>query len=113
MAKRSFNVRNDYQELEEALENILAEDDDPDVSYDLVAIPPNPSVLTDEEEGDEDNIQQNILPRDIPGRVEVFVPQRDDEWDSNDDEPLQKLVRNRTDNEPRWRKCDSSYEDVG
>ncbi|CAG4946119.1 unnamed protein product [Parnassius apollo] len=44
MTKRSFEVLIDYRGLEEAIENILNEKDDPNVSYDKVAIPPDPIV---------------------------------------------------------------------
>lgn len=47
MTKRSFNVGNDYRGLEEAIESIFNEEDNPDITYDIVAIPPDPTVLTD------------------------------------------------------------------
>lgn len=115
--KRSFDVANDFQGFEEAIENILNDGDDHDVSYDLVAIPPHPSILTDIEEGDEDDVQQNttpwyiVLPRDIPGSVEVSESRNDDEYDSSDDEPLQSHKRVDI-QEPSWRKCDGSYVDM-
>ncbi|CAH2084691.1 unnamed protein product [Euphydryas editha] len=108
MTKRSFNVAHEYRGLGEAIESILNDEEDTDVSYDIVAIPPDPSVLTDNEEGDEDDVQQNTLPHDIPGRVEVFESRNNDDWDGSDDEPLQRYRRVEI-QEPRWRKCDGSY----
>ncbi|CAH0715445.1 unnamed protein product, partial [Brenthis ino] len=51
MTKRLFDGSIDFRGLEEAIEYILNEEGDPDVSYDLVAIPLDPSIITDKEEG--------------------------------------------------------------
>ncbi|CAH0725728.1 unnamed protein product, partial [Brenthis ino] len=42
MTKRSFDGSIDFRGLEEAIEYILNEEGDPDVIYDLVAIPLDP-----------------------------------------------------------------------
>lgn len=81
MTKRLFDVSIDYREHEEAIEYILNEEGDPGVSYDLVAIPLDPSILTDKREGDKDDVLKNVIPCDIPGRVEVFENRNVDEWD--------------------------------
>lgn len=108
MAKQSFNSANNYRGLQEAIASIF-EDSDSDDNYDLLAIPPDPSILTDEDEGDEDNIHGNVFPRDIPGTIEVIQNKiNNDEWDSSDDEPLQKYRKFHM-KEPRWRKLDGSY----
>lgn len=112
MAKRTFSSHNDYLGLQEALDAVMLEEDDV-TEIDLVALPPEPSVLTDEEEGDEDHIQSNAIPRDIPGRVEVFTNRGEDEWDSSDDEPLAEIKRRRNNfEEPRWRKTEPIYEPI-
>ncbi|CAH0720459.1 unnamed protein product, partial [Brenthis ino] len=53
---RSFDGSIDFRGLEEAIEYILNEEGDPDVSYDLVAIPLDPSIITNKEEGGEDDV---------------------------------------------------------
>ncbi|CAH0714113.1 unnamed protein product, partial [Brenthis ino] len=63
MTKRSFDGSIDFQGLEEAIEYILNEEGDPDVSVDLVAIPLDPSIITGKEEGGEDDVLQNAIPR--------------------------------------------------
>lgn len=62
---------------------------------DLVALPSKPSVVTDEE------CRSNAIPRDIPGRVEVFTNRYDDDWDSSDEEPLEIKIRKGNFQEPR------------
>lgn len=109
MAKRTFSSVNEYCGLEEALNAVMLEEDD--ASIDLVTLPPEPSVLTDEEEGDEDNIQSNTVPRDIPGRIEVFMNRDEEEWDSSDDETLAETKRRRTNAQaPCWRKTEPTYD---
>lgn len=111
MTRRVFSGGNEYHGLQEALEAVMDEDDGAEI--DLVVIPPEPSVLTDEEEGDEDNIESNTVPRDIPGRVEVFTNADEDDWDSSDDETLAVTKKRRTDfEEPRWRKSEPSYDPI-
>lgn len=113
MSKRTFAVSDSYHGLQEALEAIMGEDDD--VDMDLVVLPPEPSMLTDEEEGDDDNIIANDVPGDIPGNVEVFIRRDEDEWDSSDEEPIvSKSAKRRRPNliASRWRKCDPVYDPV-
>ena len=71
MTRRTFSGCNKYQGLQEEIEAIIIEEDVGEV--DLVALPPEPSVVTDKEEGDDDNKQSTAIPRDIPDRVEVFT----------------------------------------
>lgn len=51
------------QGLQEAIEAVMDEEGDVG-EIDLVALPPEPGVVTDEEEGDDDNLQTNAFPRD-------------------------------------------------
>ncbi|XP_060801114.1 piggyBac transposable element-derived protein 3-like [Amyelois transitella] len=115
MSKGKFSSSDNYQGLQEAIEAIMREDGS-DVEVDLVALPPEPSVLTDEEEGDDDKIMTNDFPKDIPGNVEVFINRNDDEWDSSDEELLATTAakKRRTDNlpGPRWRKCHPTYDSI-
>ncbi|KAL4720264.1 hypothetical protein ACJJTC_003400 [Scirpophaga incertulas] len=75
MTRRVFNAGNEFHGLQEALEAVMNEDDGSEL--DLVVIPPEPSVLTDEEEGNEDNIESNTVPRDIPRESRIFALLRD------------------------------------
>lgn len=58
--------------MEEAV-NLIEEDSDDALEYDLAIIPPEPSVVTDEEEGFDDNSVSRNLPNDVPGNIELFV----------------------------------------
>lgn len=82
----SYNFANGYQNLDEAIENIFDEETTSEASSEVVAIPLEPSILT----GEEDDIQRNITPVDISGRVEVFVSSHNKECDSSNYEPLQR-----------------------
>ncbi|CAH2097715.1 unnamed protein product [Euphydryas editha] len=68
MANR--NVFTSYKRLEEALESIMA-DESNDEEYDMVLVPPDPAVVSDEEEGNEDNLAASRFPMDVPGTIEV------------------------------------------
>uniref|UniRef100_A0A2A4JSB1 Uncharacterized protein n=1 Tax=Heliothis virescens TaxID=7102 RepID=A0A2A4JSB1_HELVI len=121
--KRRFSASNDYKGLEESV-NFIEEDSDDALEYDLAIIPPEPSVVTDEEEGFDDNSVSRNLPNNVPGNIEVFVRDEGVLSDSSDDEPLAtKRARIRsilpqaagdhsasptssTSNTPVWRKCD-------
>ena len=72
MTCRTFIGCNKYQSLQEAIEAVIIEEEDVG-EVDLVGLPPEPSVVTDEKEGDDDNIQSTAIPRDTPDRVEVFT----------------------------------------
>jgi hypothetical protein len=68
MANR--NVFTSYKRLGEALESIIA-DESNDEEYDMVLVPPDPAVVSDEEEGNEDNLATSRFPMDVPGTIEV------------------------------------------
>lgn len=72
MSKRVFTRSDEYKGLKDALAALVNYSGD-DKEYELVTIPREQSCLTDEEEGDEDELVQNDLTRDVPGRIEVFV----------------------------------------
>ncbi|CAG4964780.1 unnamed protein product [Parnassius apollo] len=76
-------------------------------------MPPDPAIVSDEEEGNEDDLSSTTFPRDVPGTVEIapLHPNHDvSEWDDSDNEPLSthsrpaKRARRRDSNEPVWRK---------
>lgn len=71
MNSNRFNISNAFKGLEEAVDSIL-DDSDGEAEYDFVIIPPEPSVLTDEEEGADENMVDDSMPQDVPGNVEVF-----------------------------------------
>ncbi|CAK1544462.1 unnamed protein product [Leptosia nina] len=85
--RRRFSFGNNYSGLEVAI-NSIGEDSDADFEYDLAIIPPEPSVVTDEEEGFDNEILPTNLPNDVPGNIEVFIRNEGDLSESNDDEPL-------------------------
>ncbi|KAL3280000.1 hypothetical protein HHI36_017508, partial [Cryptolaemus montrouzieri] len=84
--KRRFSASNNYLGLEEAINSI--EDSDDGFEYDLAIIPPELSVVTDEEEAVDDENLPTKLPNDVSGNIEVLI--RDDGAlsDISDDEPL-------------------------
>lgn len=53
--RRIFHSQNNHIRLEEALESIISDEND-DVEYDMVLVLPNPDILSDDEEGDEDDL---------------------------------------------------------
>lgn len=125
---RHFSSSNHFRGLEEAV-NTIIEDSNDGFEYDLTILPPEPSVVTDEEEGFDGNINLSILPNDVPGEVEVFVRNVGTllyDEDCSDDEPLSaKRARIKT-NTPRcgeheisspfkvpsWRKSAPNYSKI-
>lgn len=125
--KQYFSSTSDFRGLEDAISRI-AEDSDDDLEYDLAIIPPEPSVVTDEEEGDDD-VAPSTLPNDVPGNIEVFVRNvgtLSESENSSDDEPLAAKrsrssfrsvqpeqptasVRRQSSSLPLWRKCLPNY----
>ncbi|KAL3282504.1 hypothetical protein HHI36_005686, partial [Cryptolaemus montrouzieri] len=64
---RRSSANNIYLGLEKAINSI--EDSDDGFEYDLTIIRPESSVVTDEEEGfDDENLPTN-LPNDVPGNI--------------------------------------------
>lgn len=112
-----------YFGLEEAICDIISQDNENDVTYDVVMLPPDLDVLTDEEEGGDDELYENKLPRDVPGNIEVvtYRPTVEDVWSSDGDEPLQTIASSTSRNvqkkrrieasveSPSWRKCAPVY----
>ncbi|KAL3267920.1 hypothetical protein HHI36_007058 [Cryptolaemus montrouzieri] len=83
--RRSFLLQNHYFQSEEAVNSIIAEEDDN--AYDILIVPPDPGAITDEEEGPEDDLVTQALPRDVPGTVEVVRRRRlSSDSDSIDDD---------------------------
>lgn len=112
MSSKRFKVCNAFNGLEEAV-NAILEDSDSDSLYDFAIIPPEPSVLTDEEEGGDEIMVAEDLPRDVPGNIEVFRRDNNiiltDDNDSSDDEPLADKVKRSRSQLPAWRKCLPTY----
>ncbi|KAL3278154.1 hypothetical protein HHI36_013497 [Cryptolaemus montrouzieri] len=89
--RRIFLPQNNYFQLEEAVNFIIAEEDDN--AYDFLIVPADPDAITDEEEGPEDDLVTQALPKDVPGTVEVVRRRRLSlDGDSSDDEPLSTYV---------------------
>lgn len=126
MAKRdTFTYNKNYFGLEEAIHDIISQDSDADATYDVLILPPNPGVITDEEEGEDDDLYGSKLPRDVPGNIEVVTHSRiatvEYQWSSDDDEPLitfapstsrnvrkKQKIQNSSEL-PIWRKSEPSY----
>lgn len=88
-----------YKNLQSALEDLNKE------SADIVIIPPNPDYQTDVDEIDEDEIQAETLPTDVPGEIEVFA--EEEESDDEDNVPLAELQtkikkQKIEEQEPKW-----------
>ncbi|KAL3284344.1 hypothetical protein HHI36_018508 [Cryptolaemus montrouzieri] len=126
ISERRFSASNNCLGLEEAINSIEEESDD-GFEYDLAIIPPEPSVVTDEEKGfDDENLPTN-LPNYVPGNIEVFIRDEGALSDSNNDEPLaSKRARIRSplpqavgdrstystapiSTNPVWRECNPIY----
>ncbi|KAK9751433.1 hypothetical protein QE152_g5029 [Popillia japonica] len=58
---------------------------------DVILVPPEPDILTDEEEQDDDNIMESQIPNDVPGFVEVGLG-NSIKWCDSDDEPLSSFA---------------------
>lgn len=114
-SRRVFTRENYFERLEEAIEAIMNEDSG-DTEYDVLLLPPEPAVVSDEKEGDDDDLTSTAMPRDVPGPVEVVphYPNHDiSDWDISDEEPLSNQAgpakRARTQDELVWRKTVPSY----
>lgn len=113
---RVFTSKNNYAKLEEAIEAVIADEND-DVEYDVLLLPPELAVVSDEEEGNDDDLTCSTLPKEVPGTVEVISrrPNFDtSDWEDSDDEPLSNQAgpskRPRTqDYTPVWRKTQPTY----
>jgi hypothetical protein len=102
----NFYGRKVYHGLQEAAEAI---ENHSQGEVDVVVLPPEPDVLTDEEELDDDNIMENQLPRDVPGSIEVNF---DKGFSDSDDEPLSNFVNKRprlAQTKPTWQKINPVY----
>ncbi|CAH2095725.1 unnamed protein product [Euphydryas editha] len=91
MKKQRFTAQTSYRGLQEAIEAVLQNSEDDEC--DLAIIPSDPSALTDEEEGADEDMAACPIPQDVPGTIEVFWNREDngseDSAHSNsDDEPL-------------------------
>jgi hypothetical protein len=87
-----------YINLESAIDDL----DDDEGPADLVIIPPSPDYLTDNDDIDDDNIQDNVLPPDVPGGIEVFASHEDS--DSEDEIPLAAALYRHNQNQPKQKK---------
>ncbi|CAG5054238.1 unnamed protein product [Parnassius apollo] len=59
-----FTSQNNYARLEEALESIVS-DENNDAQYDVFLLPPDPAIVSDEEEGNEDDLSSTTLHNDF------------------------------------------------
>ncbi|KAF5292325.1 hypothetical protein FQA39_LY03359 [Lamprigera yunnana] len=86
------NDRNDEENSDDAfldLESAIEDLEDDDRQIDLIIIPPRPDYETEMDDTDEDNIQSDVLPADVPGKIEIFT--NDLEYDSDYNIPLARF----------------------
>ncbi|XP_054737840.1 uncharacterized protein LOC129244249 [Anastrepha obliqua] len=71
----TFRGKNSFRGLQKAVNALLGDDDEgnDDIIPDLVIIPPDLDQLTDTEEFDEDNLDDNMMPTDVPGHIELDI----------------------------------------
>lgn len=103
-----------YATVNDALEDFLS--DNNHATADMVIIPPDVDTNTDEEDIDDDNIEAQGLPHDVPGEIELHVMDSDE--DEEDNLPLsvikRKLKKQKIDL-PEWtsEEMDISMEETG
>lgn len=117
MKKQRFTAQTSYRGLQEAIEALLQDSEDDECT--LAIIPPDPSALTDEEEGADEDMAACTIPQDVPGTIEVSREDNGSEdsmHSDSDDEPLaskkRRLDATRQSSSilnPIWRKCTPSY----
>ena len=83
-----------YFMLEEAICDIISQDNENDVTCVVIMLPPDLNVLIDEEELGDDELYGNKLPRDVPGNIEVvtYRPTVEDVWSRDYDKPLRMIA---------------------
>ncbi|CAG4992986.1 unnamed protein product [Parnassius apollo] len=72
MSRKMFFGTNRFIGLDEAIAEVTANSYD-DREYDLVIIPPNSSVVTDEEGGTDEDMVTYTLPRYVSDNIDVMV----------------------------------------
>lgn len=87
MTSRHFEASINYNWLEDAIEAVLHESHD-DVNNDFAIVPPSPIVVTDEEEGADEDMVTSSLPRDFLWNNKVLAHSLDSDEDSSDEELL-------------------------
>lgn len=87
-----------YKTLGQAIETIISKDDDTPV--DIVLIPPEVDIQTDEEDFDDDNLFSSSIPKDVPGEVEL-VYHSDDEEDNIPLTMLRDILNRTEENTPK------------
>ncbi|KAL3277705.1 hypothetical protein HHI36_013050, partial [Cryptolaemus montrouzieri] len=65
--RRSFLLQNHYFQLEYVVNSIIPEKEDN--TCDFLIVPPDLGAITDEEEGPEDDLVTQALPRVVPGTI--------------------------------------------
>lgn len=109
----SSRRENNYVGLEEAIESIMC-DEENNSEYDILLLPPNPAVVSDEEEGNEDDLTLSTFPRDVPCTIEVVARRHTDDNNLNDSDEEDHRSRpskkaRLQENEPIWRKTKPYY----
>ncbi|KAJ8909335.1 hypothetical protein NQ315_013451 [Exocentrus adspersus] len=113
----SFYGRKSFSRLQDAADCIETYEGG---EVDVIILPPEPDALTDEEEFDDENIDDNRVPVDVPGSVEVDFGSdieedlnRDSEnWNESDEETLaniQRLISTNSKKVCSWKLCEADY----
>lgn len=79
--KQRFSARNAFRGLQEAVDEIFGGSESDDLP-DMVIIPPNLDELTDEEDINDNIITNQAVPIEIPGTIELMLPDVDESEDN-------------------------------
>lgn len=108
-----FSSKNNFRGLQEFVNNFVDENSE---EIECVIIPPEPDILTDEENIDDDDLYTFNLPQDVPGTLQVFNRNENSDSDSSDDEilaakkiRLSKFAKRKKLQKHHWVKTSPTY----
>lgn len=77
--RNTFRGQNDFLRLQEAIEQLM-ENDDIDAEYDILVEPPDTAFISDEDEGNEDDLLCINMPNDVPEKIELVSRNENGYW---------------------------------
>lgn len=104
---KAFSTSSFYGRRFDNLPNAInaIEENDRNAVFDIAFIPPDADYNTDEDEIDTENLDNDHIPNDVPGNIELFI--RDEDFDSEDEVPLSVIrasIPGQSQAQPRWSK---------